>query len=115
MRHGDNLAIATQSAASRRPAEILHSPATGAALDAIEAEYDPAVILCDLPPLFAGDDTMAVMGHMDAAIILAAAESTTIKEIDRCEREIAAQTNVIGVILNKCRFPDRRYGYSHYA
>jgi protein-tyrosine kinase len=113
VRFGENLAIATQSSSARRPAELLHSPSAAAALDAIEAEYDPAVIICDLPPLFASDDAMAVMGHMDAAIILAAAESTTVKEIDRCEREIAAQTNVIGVILNKCRYMEKDYGYDY--
>jgi Mrp family chromosome partitioning ATPase len=113
VRYGENLAIATQAGPALRPAELLHGPATAAALDAIEAEYDPAVILFDLPPLFASDDAMAVMGHMDAAIILAAAESTTVKEIDRCEREIAAQTNVIGVILNKCRYMEEDYGYDY--
>ncbi len=113
VRYGENLGIATHSSAARRPAELLHSPATAAALDAIEAEYDPAVIICDLPPLFASDDAMAVMGHMDAAIIMAAAESTTVKEIDRCEREIAAQTNVVGVILNKCRYMENDFGYDY--
>ena len=115
VRYGENLAIATQSGPARRPAELLHGPATGVALDAIEAEYDPAVILCDLPPLFAGDDAMAVMGHMDAALIIAAAGSTTVKEIDRCEREVAAQTNVIGVILNKCRYMEKDLGYDYYG
>lgn len=115
VRYGDNLAIATQSGPVRSSAELLHSPATAQALDAIEAEFDPAVILFDLPPLFASDDAMAVMGHMDAAIILAAAESTTIKEIDRCEREVASQTNVIGVILNKCRYMEKDFGYDYYG
>lgn len=113
VRVGENLAIATHSGPERRPAELLHNPSTAEALDAIEAEYDPAVILCDLPPVFASDDAMAVMGHMDAAFIIAAAESTTIKEIDRCEREIAGQTNVIGVILNKCRYMEKDYGYDY--
>jgi protein-tyrosine kinase len=115
VRYGENLAIATQAGPARRSAELLQSPATAMALDAIEAEFDPAVTLFDLPPLFASDDAMAVMGHMDAAIILAAAESTTIKEIDRCEREIAGQTNVIGVILNKCRYMERDLGYDYYS
>jgi Mrp family chromosome partitioning ATPase len=115
LRYGANLAIATQSSPVPNAAELLHSPSTGAALDAIEAEYDPAVIICDLPPVFASDDAMAVMGHMDAALILAAAEQTTIKEIDRCEREIAGQTNVIGVILNKCRYMEKDFGYDYYG
>jgi protein-tyrosine kinase len=115
VRFGANLAISTQSIPVRNAAELLHSPTTGAALDAIEAEYDPAVIFCDLPPVFASDDAMAVMGHMDAALIVAAAESTTIKEIDRCEQEVAGQTNVIGVILNKCRYMEQDFGYDYYG
>ena len=115
VRNGENLAIATQFSPARRPAELLHSPATAAALDVIEVEYHPAVILCDLPPLFASDDAMAVMGQMDAALIVAASESTTVKEIDRCEREIAAQTNLIGVVLNKCRYMEKDYGYEYYG
>jgi protein-tyrosine kinase len=113
LRHGDNLVIATQSGSERRPAELMQSPTTTAVLDAIEAKYEPSVILCDLPPVFVSDDAMAVMGHMDAALIIAAAETTTIKEIDRCEREVAAQTNVIGVILNKCRYMERDFGYDY--
>lgn len=115
VRHGANLAFCTQAGPARNPAELLHSPAMAVALDRIETEYDPAVILCDLPPLFASDDAMAVMGQMDAALIVAAAGTTTIKEIDRCEREIAGQTNVIGVILNKCRYMEKDYGYDYYG
>ncbi len=115
VRHGDNLAIATQFGPERRPAELMQSPSTAAVLDAIEAEYDPTVMLFDLPPVFVSDDAMAVMGHMDAALIIAAAETTTIKEIDRCEREVAAQTNVIGVILNKCRYMEKDFGYDYYG
>lgn len=113
VRIGNNLAVATQAGPARRSAELLHSPATAAALDAIEAEYDPAVMLFDLPPVFASDDAMALMGHMDAAIIVAAAEKTTIKEVDRCEREVAGQANVIGVILNKCRYMEKDFGYDY--
>jgi Mrp family chromosome partitioning ATPase len=115
VRVGENLAIATQSSPSRASAELLQSPATATALDAIEADYDPAVILFDLPPVFASDDALAIMGHMDAAIIVAAAEKTTIAEIDRCEREIAGQANVIGVILNKCRYMEKDFGYDYSA
>lgn len=115
VRYGANLAIATQSGPERRPAELLHNPSTAAALDAIEAEYDPAVMLFDLPPVFTSDDAMAVMGHMDAALIVAAAETTTIREIDRCEREVASQANVIGIILNKCRYMEKDFGYDYYG
>lgn len=115
VRHGPNLAIATNTGPASRPAELLHSPAVAVALDAIEAAYAPSLMIFDLPPLLATDDALAVLGQMDAALLVAAAETTTIKEIDRSEREIAAQTNVMGVILNKCRYMEKDYGYEYYG
>ena len=53
---------------------------------------------------------------MDCALIIAAAESTTISEIDRCERDLAGRTNVVGVVLNKARYMEKSdgYGYGYY-
>jgi protein-tyrosine kinase len=114
VRIGANLAVSTCHAPHPRPAELLHSPGVATVLDRIEAEYDPSIFLFDMPPMFVSDDTMAVMGQMDCVLIIAAAESTRIKEIDRCERELAAQTNVLGVVLNKCRYmEDESYGYEY--
>ena len=44
---------------------------------------------------------------------VAGAETTTIKEIDACERDLAAQTNVMGVVLNKCNYMGQ--GHSYYG
>jgi len=45
---------------------------------------------------------------------VAAAGTTTISEIDTCERELAAHTAVMGVVLNKCRYMGRDYGSDYY-
>ena len=50
---------------------------------------------------------------MDCALLVAAAGATTLREIDVCERDLAAQTNVLGVILNKCRYMEKDYGYAY--
>lgn len=112
--HGGNLAIATAQGPVRNAAELLHGPNVDAALRAIEAVYAPAVILFDLPPLFAADDVLAVAPHLDAVLIVAAAERTTIDEVDAAERDLAAHTTVMGVVLNKCRYASRNYGYDYY-
>ena len=116
IRIGDNLAVGTCHAPHRQPAELMHSPSVSTALDQIEADYDPSVLIFDMPPMFVSDDAMAVMGRMDCVLIIAAAETSTIKDIDRCERELAGQTNVLGVVLNKCRHMENEgYGYEHHA
>ena len=64
--------------------------------------------------LWAGG-AMAFVGKVDCVLLVAAAETTTIQEVDVCERDLASQTNVLGVVLNKCRYLDRKYGYSYYG
>ena len=116
VRIGDNLAVSTCHAPHRHPAELMHSPSLATALDRIEAEYDPSILIFDMPPMFVSDDAMAVMGRMDCVLIIAAAEATSIKDIDRCERELAGQTNVLGVVLNKCHYIENEgYDYEYHA
>lgn len=104
LRHGDNLALATTHAAVPNPAELLQSRSASEALVKLRDEYAPTVMLFDVPPYNVHDDAMAFLSQVDCALIIAAAEKTTIKQIDRCEREVASQTSVLGVILNRCRY-----------
>jgi len=114
-RAAPNLIFATNSTQVRNPSELLQGQGTARALDDITARYAPTVILFDLPPMLAVDDAMAFIARVDAVILVAAAEQTSIKQIDLCEREIASQTNVMGVVLNKCRYmdPEHSYGYGY--
>ena len=114
LRYGPNLAFGTNHRPVPNPAELLQSAGVAEVLDAIEAEYAPDVMLFDMPPLQAGDDTLAFLDKVDAALLVAAAGTTTVEQVDLAEQELAAQTNVIGVVLNKCRYLDRDQGYGDY-
>jgi len=48
-------------------------------------------------------------------LIVAGAGTTTAAEIDVCERDLASQTNVLGVVLNKCRYMPTESGYGSYS
>jgi Mrp family chromosome partitioning ATPase len=113
-RVGDNLAVALNRSHVPQAAELLTSPAAAAALKALQADYAPQVMLFDLPPMLISDDALAFAGQVDAVLLVAAAEVTTIRQIDTCEQELAAQTNVMGVILNKCRYSGPDYGQDYY-
>lgn len=115
VRIGDNLIFATNDTPVPAAAELLQSGRTAKALDQITNAYDPTVILFDMPPMMTGDDTMAFLGRVDAVLLIAAAETSTIKQIDACERDIASQTNVMGVILNKCRYTGNDNAYDTYT
>jgi Mrp family chromosome partitioning ATPase len=113
-RVGDNLALALTQTARRQAAELLTSPGALAALKTVQADYAPDVMIFDLPPMLVSDDALAFAGQVDAVLLVAAAEVTTIRQVDSCEQELAAQTNVMGVILNKCRYAGPDYGDGYY-
>lgn len=106
-RIGETLAVSGACVRPRGGAEVLQSSTATRVLDRIEEKYEPSIMLFDLPPLLSSDDAAAFMGQVDAVILVAAAEQTTIKQIDACERQIADLTNPMGVVLTHCRYMDR--------
>lgn len=111
VRYGDNLAIGTNAASVRSSSEILLSAATAKGVASLKAAFQPDVILYDLPPMLQSDDVMAFAPHLDCVLLIAAAEKSRLDEVDKCERDLAEQTQVLGVVLNKCRYGSEDYGY----
>lgn len=111
LRYGKNLIIAANSAPARNPAELLQSNRAAHAIDQVEAAFQPNILIFDTAPLFAGDDTMAFLDQVDCVLLMAEAEKSTIEEIDKSEQDLAARTNVLGVVLNKCRYLNRHEEY----
>lgn len=114
VRYKDNLIISANQRPHKDAAELLSAKTMPRALAAIEEIYAPDVMLFDTPPMLVTDDMMAFARHMDCVLLVAGAESTTTKEVDMCERDLASQTNVMGVVLNKCRYMGPEYGYGYY-
>lgn len=113
-RHGDNLAIAASQHGTESPAELLQGITAAQMIDEIEARYKPDVMIFDMPPMLLVDDTMAFIDQVDAALLVGAAESTTLEEISRCKQSLESRTNLIGVVLNKCRYLDAADSYDYY-
>jgi capsular exopolysaccharide synthesis family protein len=114
LRHGDNVAFGLNGSSVKNPSELLQSTLTRDALTAIEAAWQPDLVLFDVPPLRATDDSIGFLRQVDAAIIIVAAEETPMSQIDVAERQVAELTNVMGIVLNKCRIMDGDYGYESY-
>jgi Mrp family chromosome partitioning ATPase len=113
MRLRANLGLGLLQGPVSGSAELLQNAELGMTLDAMEAEYNPTVMLFDMPPLQVSDDMMAFGDKVDCVLIIAAAERTKMAELEVCERELANVTTVLGVVLNKCRYeaPDSSYNY----
>ncbi|MCU0911132.1 MAG: CpsD/CapB family tyrosine-protein kinase [Rhodobacteraceae bacterium] len=113
LRVGPNLAIGVTSERVAHSSELLASSRTGAEIDAIEDRFRPDVMLFDMPPVLVGDDTLAFADQVDCALIIAEAEQSTVSEIDRAGEILAEHVQILGVVLNKCRFSESGTGYSH--
>lgn len=111
LRIGDNVAVSMAAHAERDPSRLLLAEETAQVLDEIEAVYQPDVMIFDLPSVLVNDDTRAFLKNVDCALIVIRANSTRYGQFDTCEREIAEQTSVLGVVLNAYMGVDHK-GYS---
>jgi Mrp family chromosome partitioning ATPase len=103
-RYGDNLAIGTNSRPVQCSAELLQSRSAAAALRNLRKRMSPDVLLFDLSSMLPNDDVIAFLGNVDCVILVAAAEQSSLDDVDACERELSEQSNVAGVVLNRCRY-----------
>lgn len=113
-RAGSNLAASMALQPQADPTRLLASEQAAEMIEEVEREYAPDVMIFDLPPLLSTDDARSFLRNVDCAILMARANHSTAQQIDVCEREIAEQTNVMGVVLNECRFDENRQTTGEY-
>jgi len=114
LRLGERVGFGLNNGPASNPSELLLSHTARDVLQEIEQEYVPDLVFFDLSPLSASDDNIAFLQNVDCAIIVAAAESTSIKRIDQAEQQVAELTNVMGIVLNKCRYVSGPDGQDYY-
>lgn len=113
MRVHPNTAISMTTRPVHDPAQVILRSQTAEILDQIQGDYKPDLMLFDMPPVLVSDETRGFLKQVDAVIIVAGAETSTVSQIDEVEREIAQYSNIAGIVLNKCRFMEEGYGYSY--
>lgn len=109
VRLNDNVVFSLTSHAERDPARLLLAEDTSAVIDAIDQAYEPDIMIFDLPSLLVNDDTRAFLKNVDCALIILRANKTQYSQFDQSEREIAEQTNVLGVVLNAFKYPSKNF------
>jgi len=114
LRLGERVGFGLNNSAASNPSELLLSRRAREALEEIETGYAPDLTFFDISPLNASDDNIAFLQNVDCAVIIAAADSTPLKRIDQAERQVAELTNVMGMVLNKCRYTSDAEGYDYY-
>jgi len=113
VRFGPNLIFGFNHKPAARPSELLSSADMTEFLNEIEEKYQPDIMLFDMPPMLLTDDTLGFLSNVQTSILIAAAGTTTIEQIDICERDIAERTSFLGVVLNKCEYLGAAAGYEY--
>lgn len=113
VRVGKTLAIGFNGEAAPDAGDILHSPDTAEALEAMEVQLDPEITVMDLPPALVSDDVLALKGKVDAVLVVADGTQTSARDIRACEALFEHQIPLMGVVLNRAQdigLGRRRYG-----
>lgn len=111
-RVGANLALGLNDRKVANAAETLLAPRAEAALDAARTALQPDIMVYDLPPMLACDDVLGLLPQLDCVLLVAGGGRTRPDEITECERLLADQTHLLGVLLNEAEDAgSSRYGY----
>lgn len=107
LRFGDNVLCSMAGKADDDPTRLLLTEETKEVIDEIETVYKPDLMIFDMPSVLVNDDTRAFLKNVDCALIVVRANTTRYSQLDTTEREVAEQTNVIGVVLNALPYNDK--------
>lgn len=113
LRYDQTLAIGSNNRRILNAAEVLQHANAEGAMETLKTTLNPDIILVDLPPMMATDDVMAFLPNIDAVLLIVGAGSSSLRDVDDCERDLAEQTEVMGVVLNKCQYTPESYSYSY--
>lgn len=103
VRLGRSLAIGLNSDPVAEAGDVLQAAETLQALEAMDVQLDPELVVMDLPPALVGDDVIALTGKIDAVLIVADGKHTTAKDIRACETLFENRIPVMGVVLNRAQ------------
>ncbi len=81
-------------------AELLASKRFDALMDAIKNLPDDVIVICDLPPAFANDDTIMIAQYLDAYMLIIEQGITTKKQMNNTVA-LLKPTPCLGTVLNR--------------
>jgi capsular exopolysaccharide synthesis family protein len=97
-----NLALLLGGTPVANTSELMRSPMMANLVRELSGRYPERIIVFDTPPVLSGADTLALVGQMDATILLVEECKTARDEVERA-CELLGNANLVGVVLNKSR------------
>lgn len=97
---GTNLSVFPTSPVSGSAAELLAHEGFGQFIAAFRDEKSRPTVIFDLPPVFAGDDTMLSVGALDSYLMVVDSGKTSRRHLDD-SMAMLSPTPCLGTILNR--------------
>jgi len=111
---GPNLAVGVNTDRVRDAAEVIMDERTGETLNGMRAQFDPDIVIYDLPPMLSCDDVIGFLPQLDCVLLVIAGDRTRPDSVTECERLLADQTQLLGILLNKAETSGAtKYGYEY--
>lgn len=98
------------TAPTSNSSDLVSSNAMKMLLQDITGNGQPRIIILDLPPLLTGHDAISILPHVDCVLLVAAVGTSTVAEIEECNKHLQA-TEVVRFVLNKVPESTTAYGY----
>jgi capsular exopolysaccharide synthesis family protein len=96
----DRLAVVPNSRPVEQSSELLSSPRMHEFMTALEAEAPRRVIVYDAPPLMVSDDVLTVAPQIDGMLLVTTQGMTARTTLEQA-KEVLADMNLLGVVLNR--------------
>jgi capsular exopolysaccharide synthesis family protein len=110
----ERLAIIPNFTPLLNASETLTSPRMSELMQALEAETPRRILIFDMPPVLAADDVLAFAPQIDGLLLVVAEGTTDRNQLTRA-KEVLAEMNLLGVVLNRSaeRNDAAYYSYSY--
>ncbi|MET0292129.1 MAG: CpsD/CapB family tyrosine-protein kinase [Steroidobacteraceae bacterium] len=111
----DRFAVIPNANRGNHHSELLGSPRMDELMASLTQEAPARIVIYDLPPLLVSDDVLSIAPRLDA-MLLVATQGITERKVLESAREILAEVNLLGVVLNRSTEHEKRsYGYEYHA
>ncbi|CAN5294353.1 CpsD/CapB family tyrosine-protein kinase [soil metagenome] len=104
----DRLVVVPNDTVFENSSELLSSPKIVRMVDELRVSDPSWIVIYDMPPLLAADDTLAFMPSVDALLVVIAEGQTTQEEVSQM-RELLKEANIVGTVLNKSQATTASY------
>ncbi|MFA6280756.1 MAG: CpsD/CapB family tyrosine-protein kinase [Bdellovibrionales bacterium] len=96
----ERLALLPAGAPLDESSEALGLPKMAALAHEMKTRYPDRLVIYDMPPVLAQDDSLAFVPHVDAVLVVVREGKTKTDDVTRT-LELLASANIIGIVLNE--------------